>query len=219
MMPKITPQEAIASTVLPALVQPTELDESNHRIANNLQLLSYLVSMQARHVDEPAARAVLDMTVQRICAIASVHRQIYQSSKADSVDLGAYLEDLGEALKHSYGGVEAGRRVKVTVEEVDVAPEAATAIGVIVSELVGNACKHAYRPDEPGDVCISLRRTCAGYMLEVADHGCGMVREPVSWGNGLGARLIMLMSQKLGAEALWSNAHPGTRFTLNVAAG
>lgn len=202
-----------ALVVLPPAPEPSSADEVNHRIANSLQLLSAMVSIEARGVADPAARAALDKTQQRIGAIASVHRHLYRTRDASVIDLAAYLEELGGELEAGCADPAAGRRVLVQAAPVWVAAEEATAIGIIVSELVGNACKYAYAADEPGDVRIALRPLPPrGYVLEVEDRGRGLGGSVD--GTGLGRRLVEMMAARLGAWHGYQDAQPGTRFAL-----
>lgn len=203
-----------AITVLPAAPEPTSADEINHRIANSLQLLAAMVSVESRGIQDPAALAALDMTQRRIRAIASVHRHLYRTHETSGIDLGAYLKELGCDLEAGLASAAAGRRILVHASPVTVTAEEATAIGIIVSELVGNACKHAYAPDEPGDVRIALGATpFCGYVLEVEDRGRGLARAA---GTGMGSRLIDMMAARLGARHGYHDAQPGTRFALCV---
>jgi two-component sensor histidine kinase len=217
MAQQFAPQGFAPITVLPAMSEPSIADESNHRVANSLQLLAAMVSIEARRVADPIARAALDETTRRIAAIAGVHRQLYQARDTARVDLGAYLEDLGDALERSCGDAANGRRVLVAADSVEVSPEAAMALGVIVSELVGNACKYAYPEGAPGDVRIALIRDMpGGATLHVFDRGRGMQAGAASAGTGLGTQLVAMMAKRLGATFRWSDAAPGTRFTLQL---
>ncbi len=220
-MPRPTPtagnEGGPVAPLLPAAREPSRADEAHHRIANSLQLLSAMVSVEARGIEDPAALAALDMTQRRIGAIASVHRQLYRSHETSMVDLGSYLEELGTDLEASYANAAAGRRVLVHPSPIAVAPEEATAIGIIVSELVGNACKYAYAPGQPGDVRIALRPMLfGGYMLEVEDRGRGFTVGGPAQGTGLGGRLIEMMAARLGGWHGYDDARPGTRFALFV---
>lgn len=206
-----------AVTVLPALPEPSRAHETNHRVANSLQLLAAMVSVEARRIVDPVAAATLDMTLRRITAIAGVHRQLYQSRAATTVDLQTYLEDLGADLEQSCADAGIGRRVRVAAEAIHVSSEAATSLGVIVSELVSNACKYAYPAGEPGDVRIGLRAMpFGGYVLDVSDRGRGMLPGADIQGSGLGGQLITMMASRLGGHFAWSDSRPGVCFTLHV---
>lgn len=98
-VPTLTLNTPSAFTVLPPAAKRTVADESHHRIANNLQLLAAMVSIEARRVADPLALAALTMTQRRIAAIAGVHRHLYQAGDPLAVDLAAYLQSLGEDLQ------------------------------------------------------------------------------------------------------------------------
>lgn len=213
--------DARAVTVLPALPQPGSVEEAHHRIANSLQLLAAVVSVEAHRIADPVALAALDLTMRRITAIAGVQRMLYQSPAATSVDLGAYLQDLGAELDRGCGNAGVGRHVRVDARSVKVSAEDATAVGVIVSELVGNACKYAYPVGMPGDVRVTLRArsggyVSGGYVIEVSDSGAGILPDADPKGTGLGSRIVAMMAHRLGAQMNWRDARPGTRFTLAV---
>jgi two-component sensor histidine kinase len=203
--------------VLPPLADPSSADEINHRIANSLQLISAMISIEARAIVDPVAQVALDRTRQRIGAIAGVHRQLYQAGETGAVDLAVYLRDLGRDLEQGCADSDAGRQILVEAAPVVVAPEEATSIGIIVSELVGNACKYAYAPGQAGDVRIRLAAAAGGgYRLEVEDDGRGMVPGQAPQGSGLGGRLIEMMAARLGGRPDWDEAHAGTRFVMRV---
>lgn len=204
-------------TVLPPMPEPSAADEVNHRVANSLQLLAAMVSIEARGIVDPLALAALDMTQRRIGAIAGVHRLLYQVRDARSVDMAAYLGELAGDLEQSCADAAGGRHVRIDAEALHLPADDATAIGIIVSELVGNACKYAYDPGQSGDIQILLRAMpFGGYQLEVSDRGRGMAGGVAPQGTGLGSRLIAMMADRLRARYAWRDMRPGTCFTLLV---
>lgn len=189
---------------------PTASDEVNHRLANQLQLIAALISAEERSIADPITLGVLERTRQRIVAVGAVHRHLYIRGHSD-VDLGEYLEELGYQLARSCGRQ---RQIVVNAETVPVSGEIATFIGILVTELVTNACKHAYAAAEAGAIHVCLGRLTDGaYRLIVQDHGHG---RSVDRAAGLGSRLIDATMGKLGAVATWEDAGPGTRFRTDV---
>jgi len=175
-------------------------------------LLSALLSSQGREVSDPEARAALETSVQRIGAIAGVHRQLYRSHGEIGVDLRAYLMDLLAELKGSFSCRD--RHILLEAEPVTAPSDFASVIGIIVTELVINACKHAYAPDQRGDIRVVLAiDTTGGFTLEVRDRGCGRANETQSV-KGLGSRIVDLMSRKLNAEARYVPAAVGSSFVM-----
>jgi two-component sensor histidine kinase len=198
-------------TATAANLMPSAEDEVNHRVANQLQLIAALISAEERSISDPMTLDVLERTRQRIVAVGAVHRQLYAGGHSEA-ELGKYLEDLGEQLARSCGP---HRRIVVNAEAIPVNAEIATAFGILVTELVTNACKHAYAAGEPGEVHIGFRRRAPGaYQLTVEDSGVG----PGSGarGAGLGSRLINATVAKLSATAKWEDSQPGTRFRMEV---
>lgn len=195
--------------ILPPLSAPSIADEAHHRIANSLQLLCATLSLEARDVADDAIQAALTRTQYRIAAIAGVHRQLYRQSAADDVDLGDYLDELGHNLAMT---CPAGRRIRVQSDAILVSCQDATAVGMIVAELVTNACKYAYPTGVAGDVAIGLRRVRDGYRVTVADQGRGL--QGGATGEGLGHRLIATLAGQLHASYGWSAGLPGTCFDM-----
>ena len=114
------------------------LGEVNHRVANSLQLVSSLVRLQAGAVTDPAAQAALLDTQRRIQAVAQVHRRLYTSEAVETVDLADYLGALVEELRETYAADN--RRLVLAAEPIRVSTDQAVSLGVIVNELVTNAC-------------------------------------------------------------------------------
>ncbi|MEJ5976839.1 sensor histidine kinase [Novosphingobium sp. PS1R-30] len=199
-------------TVLPGRREPSPADEANHRIANSLQLLSAMVAAEARALSDPAGLAAIQGIGRRIAAMAGVHRLLCHGPAGGTIDLAAYVGDLVKGLT-----AMGNRAVVLEAEPVPVPAEEAGAVGMILSELVNNAAKHAYAAHEPGGVAVALcRHGAGGYRVEVADRGRGVARG--ARGTGLGTELIRLLAQRLGATCAYHDAAPGTRFVLEVAA-
>jgi two-component sensor histidine kinase len=212
-----TKTDTPAVTILPPLPEPNQIDEINHRVANSLQLLAAMVSVETRVIKDPEARSILGVIQRRIGAIGRVHRQLCDAREASDVNLGAYLETLAQDLEEGWPDTAGKRRVFVHASDILISHEEATAIGIVVSELVANAFKHAYAPGMPGDVWIGLVPLwTGGYRLEVVDRGYGPDVSASQDGTGLGRRLVDMIARRLEARHAWRDAFPGTRFTLEA---
>ncbi len=164
------------------------LGEVNHRVANSLQLVAAMVRLQASAVEEGAAREALADTQRRIEAIGQVHRRLYTDGDVENVDMSDYLGALVAELGDTWSTEAARRTLRFEADPVRLPTDRAVSLGVIVTELVTNACKYAY-PDGGGEVRVALRH--AGddaFRLSVEDDGCGMSAEPSPRGTGLGTR-------------------------------
>jgi two-component sensor histidine kinase len=188
------------------------LGEVNHRVANSLQLVAAMVGLQSGALPDGAARAALEDTQRRIEAIAQVHRRLYASKDVEQVDMREYLHALVGEL-----GETCAATVTVDAEPVRLTSDRAVSLGVIVTELVTNACKYAY-PDGEGEVRVHLVGDGDGHFrLAVEDDGCGMAAEVAPKGTGLGRKLIRVMAQSLQSEVEYDPDHAGVRATLRAA--
>lgn len=194
----------------------TLLKEVNHRVANSLQLVSALVRLQAGAVSDESARAALLDTQRRIQAVAQVHRRLYTSHNVEAVDMADYLAALVDDLKQTYEGGH--RRLLLTAEPLSLATDQAVSLGVIVNELVTNACKYAYDAEAEGEVRISLSFDDGqAAVLTVEDDGVGMPVNGAAHGTGLGGKVIASMAQSLKSALIIDPAHSGVRASLRFA--
>lgn len=194
------------------------LREVNHRVANSLQLVSAFVQMQGQALPDKAARDALKDTQRRIEAIIQVHRRLYTSDDAEGVDMQSYLTALVRELEDTWSTPAAPRRLELAVEPIRLDTDRAVSVGVIVNELITNACKYAYDKGAAGAVRIGLARDGAdALLLSVEDDGPGLGgAEPK--GTGLGGRLIKAMAKSLGSAVIYDPDHAGVRATLRVPA-
>jgi two-component sensor histidine kinase len=196
------------------------LQEVNHRVANSLQLVSAFVNMQSRALDETeqVAKAALEDTQSRIAAIAQVHKRLYTSSSVEHVEMDDYLQSLVGELAGTWSTPKAPRHIRLDAEPLRLTNDKAVALGIIVTELVINACKYAYPSDGEGEVRVSLAETDdeGGFRLRVEDEGCGMQPGGGTKGTGLGTKLINAMVQTLKAKLDYEPGERGVRAVLTA---
>ena len=190
--------------------------EANHRVANSLQILSAFVNLQAAGVASDEAKNALKDTQQRIAAIAQVHRRLYNSDDIASIDMAEYLQPLAEELAATWSTPSSPRKVSLDADAVRLKTDRAVSVGIIVSELVGNACKYAYEGNRAGEVRICLKLSDKRFLLSVEDDGPGFDPLAKPKGTGIGTRLIKAMAQSLNAE-LDYGAGPGARIAVSAA--
>ncbi len=192
------------------------LGEVNHRVANSLQLVSAMVRLQATALTDPSAREALEDTQRRIQAIAQVHRRLYTSNDVESVDMQEYLGALVDELAETWSTEALPRALSLAAEPIRLPTDRAVSLGVIVTELVTNACKYAY-PNGGGEVRVALRRIDDDvFLLAVEDDGCGIPEDAVPRGTGLGTKLIRAMAQSLQSIVEYDPTHTGVRATLRA---
>jgi len=196
----------------------TLLREVNHRVANSLQLVSALVQMQSNGLEDENARLALQDTQRRIAAIGQVHRRLYTADDVESVDMRDYLGALVEELAQTWSTQGSPRALKLAAEPIRLSTDRAVSLGVIVNELVSNACKYAYPPDASGEIRIELsRENDEFFVLAVEDDGCGIESGATPRGTGLGTRVIRAMAQSLQTMVEYDPTHRGVRATVRAA--
>jgi two-component sensor histidine kinase len=196
-------------------VKEALIQEINHRVSNSLQLVSSLLTLQARNED-PALAAHFASAVGRVTAIGRVHRRLYQSDRVSTVEFKQFLEQLGEEMSASISADQYSHTLSVASDPADIRTDRATVLGLIVNELVTNALKYAY-PGGAGPIAVSFRVRDGRYELSVSDQGRGLPEgfDPLS-STGLGMRLVRSLVGQIGGELSFDRGPQkrGTRATV-----
>ncbi|UIJ72945.1 sensor histidine kinase [Aurantimonas sp. HBX-1] len=184
--------------------------EMQHRVSNNLGVVSALLNAQSRGTTNPEATAVLQQASARIGLISKIQRQLHDPGK-QTLDMGPYLAQLGPDLLEA-SGVE-GVRYEVDVETVELSADMAVPIGLIATELISNSIEHGRVPGRAGSIRVTLGRDGVGkegegvpVFLRVADDGPGWPAgfSPASSRN-LGMRIVVSLTQQVGGRLDISN--------------
>src|SRR6195952_786860 len=188
------------------------LREVNHRVGNSLQIIASLLHLQANSATQDDVKAALTNAMGRVAAVAQVHRRLYTSQDLKSVSLNAYLEALLEDLRRSAEGNKMSR-LTLEAQPIEIDPDRAVAIGIIVNELVMNAVKYAY-PDGAGPIHVELKVLGDNIELAISDDGVGLNVKADPRSTGMGQRIVSAMASKLEADVERDPAHSGTRMVL-----
>lgn len=188
------------------------LREVNHRVGNSLQIIASLLHLQANSTTQEDVKAALTNAMGRVAAVAQVHRRLYTSHDLKSVLLNQYLDALLEDLRRS---AEGNRMSRLTLKAapVEIDPDRAVAIGIIVNELVMNAVKYAY-PDGAGPIHVDLTAQGDDIVMSIADEGVGLNVKTDPRSTGMGQRIVSAMASKLEASVERDPDHAGTRIVL-----
>lgn len=217
----VTERRADRALLERALSEKTALlQEVHHRVKNNLQVISSLLSLQSRGVSGPA-RVALAECQSRVKAMALIHQLLYERNDFSAVALALYLQRLCSLLRDgvSRKQVSLDLDVEAGAEELRLDLDCAMPCGLLVNELISNALKHAFPDGRRGSVRVGLRRLDTGHCLvTVADDGIGLppdIRPGTT--QTLGFQLVPLLVNQLGAE-LALTVQAGTCFdiTLNL---
>ncbi len=189
------------------------LHEVDHRVKNNLQMVSALILLQSRTIADAGTRRSLREMLARIEALGTVHRRLYQSNDVTRFEVGEFIRD----LVHDLVGIEARDRIVAHFElqTVEVAAEHAAPIALVVNEVVTNALKHAFPADRKGTLRVGLHLVDGLMRVEVRDDGVGEGVTGMS-NASFGTSLVKTLARQLKAAVTWGDNHPGTKVTIDV---
>lgn len=187
--------------------------EVNHRVKNNLQVISSLIRLQLKQVRDPRAAEEMQSALNRIRSIALVHERLYQSSETIT-DLRLFLADLAKELCAIYGVSQERVQVTVDLHGASLSFDMVTSLVLIVNELLTNSLKHAFIPGAPGHIAVNLELGTARLQLSVQDDGIGL---PPGWSPqrnaSLGLTLVDSLAAQIGGSVDYSSTD-GTRITV-----
>ena len=185
------------------------LQELHHRVANSLQIVASVLMQSARKVQSDETRTHLFDAHQRVMSVASLQKQLSTSSVSD-VELHPYFNALcssiGASMIRDHNQLSLEVRVDNSVTSADVS----VSLGLIVTELVINALKHAFPGDRNGKIKVDYHSHGPNWTLSVTDNGVGMAAEPGTVKAGLGTSIVHALTRQLQAVIRVADANPGT---------
>jgi len=207
----------------------TVLDhEADHRIANNLGLITSLLRLRARAVMQGAGkmereevRGLLEDIAARVETVAKLHRMLSQSYRNTQVDLGGYLRELAASLTQSLSGPVPVEVRHHADDGCVLAPEKVLTLGMLVTELITNSVKYAHPGGLPVTIDIQCRRTGTGaIVIAIEDDGVGFPENfDVAGDGGLGLRMVRSLAAQLGATIEFTSDALGVSACLTLPAG
>ena len=215
----ITERKRSQETMARALEEKTTLlNEVHHRVKNNLQVISSLFNLQAAHIQDESARQVLAESQGRVRAMALIHQLLYESRDFTRINMGDYLNRLGQLLITLHKTTVNSITVKTEImgDPVYLDLHRAIPCGLLVTELVTNSFKHAFPDKRKGEVFITL--VGQGHlqaMLSVHDTGIGLPKDfQLEQGTSLGHRLVLRLAEQIKGR-LSIGEVPGASFILH----
>lgn len=160
------------------------IKEVHHRVKNNLQIITSLLRLQKQDL-KPEMAEKLDEAIDRIMAMALIHRKLYQTSDLSSVNVDSYIQDLVENITRS---INVRKEIKVNVETsmMPFGLKTIVPLGLILNELISNSFKHAFTNSEIGVITIQLSNTSsADFILKYSDNGIWKEPDPTKFNFGL----------------------------------
>jgi len=192
------------------------MKELHHRVKNNLQIVSSLLSLQTYKVQDEGAVLVLKESQQRVQAMSFIHQRLYKTETLTAVNMKEYLTDLAESLVSSYGFNRDDFDLYIKVEKEMMDIDKALPIGLIINEIVTNSLKYAYGNVNQPSLHISLTDEDTKLICDIKDNGIGINEQ--QWkqkGNSFGKQLITALCKQLRAQQTLV-VDEGTRFTITI---
>jgi PAS domain S-box-containing protein len=196
------------------------LQEIHHRVKNNLQVISSLISMQMRKLEPGPSRLGFEECQRRVRAIALIHEKLYQSKDYARIPFAEYVRSLAGDVFAATEVSLSEITLELSVEDVSLAVDQAIPCGLILNELITNALKHAFPNCRPGTVYVELGKTEAGLLaMRVRDDGVGMPMDlDICEADSLGLKLVCTLAEQLDAQ-LHVTRKAGTSIALTFAPG
>jgi two-component sensor histidine kinase len=189
------------------------LQELHHRVANSLQIIASVLMQSARKVQSEEARGHLVDAHTRVMSVASLQQQLAASNMGDVV-LRPYFTALCESIGASMIRDHNQLSLEVTADESSTSADVSVSLGLIVTELVINALKHAFPNDRKGKILVDYHSRGPNWTLSVNDDGVGMSTSAENAKPGLGTSIVQALARQLHAEIRVSDASPGTAVSI-----
>ncbi|KPF66431.1 histidine kinase [Bosea sp. AAP35] len=189
------------------------LQELQHRVANSLQIIASILMQSARKVQSEESRGHLRDAHNRVMSIASLQQQL-ATSQLGQVPLRAYLTNLCRSIAASMIPDQALLTLETEIDDSTVDADMSISLGLVVTELVINALKHAFPGDRGGTIKVIYRADETSWTLDVVDDGVGMSKAADDAKGGLGTSIVRALAQQLEADITVTDAKPGTVVSL-----
>ena len=191
------------------------LKEIHHRVKNNLQTVSSLLSLQSESITDKSALDAVHESKNRVASMALIHQKLYQGENLAAIEMRDYFETIGKAIIDSFGEKAENISMQVDMQEIELDVDTAVPIGLITNELITNSIKHAFPNKEKGQILITLTQEKNDMLkLHITDNGQPATKESIAKKEkGFGTLLIQLLTTQLGG-ALEKSTKAGTSTIL-----
>jgi len=193
----------------------TLLKEIHHRVKNNLQIISSLLNLQMRHVQNEEAKSALAEGRNRVRSIALIHQNLYQEMNFKEIQAEKYIDSLLKNIQSTFKNQSI--ILKADIEEMLLEEEIMTQLGLVINEAVTNAYKHAFPESATGIIEVRFTKSANALLLKVKDNGKGLPPEfKLGTSQTFGLQLIQDFSTRLKAKFELKSLAPGTLLALNI---
>ena len=193
------------------------LSEIHHRVKNNLQIILGFINIQAEEATSDDERERFARLETRIRSMALIHQQLYKHGDLSTIDMAEYAQTLTQSLASIFRHAMANVAVTCDCQAFHLHLDKAVPCGLLINELITNACKHAFMPGQPGRLAVHMRLTDGQAAISVADSGRGLPPDfDLDVAQSMGMTLIKELSRQLNGEIRFTMAK-GLRVEIRFA--
>lgn len=194
----------------------TLLKEVHHRVKNNLQTVSSLLSLQSRSIEDEAIKSLIKSSQNRVISMAMVHEMLYMREDISKIEYSSYVKELSNYLLRSVRGMDSKVKLKIDVPDIELGIDTAIPLGLLINEAITNALKYGIKNDEEGEIHIAISRDDPeNYTLKIGDNGIGFP-EKINFkeSKSLGLKLIYNLVRQLKGSIMRDTTRKGTNYII-----
>ncbi len=192
------------------------LKEIHHRVKNNLQTVSSLLSLQSRSIEDTQMKSLIKSSQNRVISMAMVHEMLYMRDDLSKIEYQSYVQELADYLVRSLKGTENHVKLNIDINNIKLGIDTAIPLGLLINEAITNALKYGIKDDAEGEIDIALKKgEGTDYVLNIGDNGVGFP-ESITYKNtkSLGLKLIHNLARQLKGSISRDVSRKGTYYIV-----
>jgi len=190
------------------------LRELHHRVKNNMQIISSLLSLQSQHIQDKRDLKIFKSSQNRVKTMSLIHEELYSSQDFSHINLSEYIRNLTKELLTSHIGDPGRVQLTVNVEDIKMELETAIPLGLLINEIVANSVNHAFPHHQKGEIIVDLQRDGDAFILKISDNGIGIPKHiDFEKAETLGFQLVNNLVNQLDGE-IEMQTNNGTTFIV-----
>lgn len=190
------------------------LKEIHHRVKNNLQIISSLLNLQSKYIEDEKAFEVFKESQNRVKSMAIIHEKLYQTENFAEINVAEYLKSLTENIYSSYGVNINLIKIQINTEDLFLDLNTAIPCFLLINEVITNCIKHAFPDGRSGNIIIDFKKIDSKHIIRIQDDGIGLPNDlDIEQTNTLGMQLITSLTFQLDGE-LEVKSNNGTEFKI-----
>lgn len=207
-----------SKTVLQKKIDEKEtlLREVHHRVKNNLQTVSSLLSLQSRSIEDSEMKSIIKSSQNRVISMAMVHEMLYMRDDLSKIQYRTYVQELSDYLIRSLKGSDNNVKLTLEVPDINLGIDTAIPLGLLINEVITNALKYGIVEDKPGEITIKLKENGGqNFVLNIGDDGIGFpdTIDPKTT-KSLGLKLIHNLARQLKGTIEKDPSKQGTNYIV-----